>query len=60
MIPMGEIDLQHEIRVGNESGFVYHQRQSGHVRRMYSAKVEGRESSRTVAIYQGDRAEEVG
>jgi hypothetical protein len=56
---MGEIDLQHEIRVGNESGHVYRQRQSGHARWMYSAKVEGRESSKTVAIYQGDGAEEV-
>jgi hypothetical protein len=59
MIPMGEIDLQHEIRVGNESGLVYRQPQSGHARRMYSAKVEGRRSSMTAAIYQGNGAEEV-
>jgi hypothetical protein len=60
MIPMGEIDLQHEILVGNESGLVFRQHQLGHARRMYSAKVEGRQSSMTVALYQGDRAEEVG
>jgi hypothetical protein len=60
MIPMGEIDLQHEIGVGNESGLVYRQNQLGHTRQMYSAKVEGRRSSMTVSIYQGDRAEEVG
>ncbi|KAJ7890005.1 hypothetical protein B0H13DRAFT_2277151 [Mycena leptocephala] len=58
MIPMGEIDLQHEIRVGNESGLIYHQHHLGHARRMYSAKVEGRESSRTVAIHQGNGAEQ--
>jgi hypothetical protein len=57
---MGEINLQHEIPVGNDAGLVYRQRQSGHARRMYSAKVEGRRSSKTVAIYQGDCAEEVG
>ncbi|KAJ7909719.1 hypothetical protein B0H13DRAFT_2661340 [Mycena leptocephala] len=55
MIPMGEIDLQHEIGVDNESGLVF---QSGYARQMCSAKVEGRQSSMTVAIYQGDRAEE--
>jgi hypothetical protein len=60
MIPMGEIDLQHEIRAGNEPGLVYRQHQLGHARRMYSAKVEGRRSSKTVAIYRGDHAEEVG
>jgi hypothetical protein len=60
MIPMGEIDLRHEIRVGNELGLVYRQHQLGHARRMYSAKVEDQRSSMTVAIYQGDRAEEVG
>jgi hypothetical protein len=56
---MGEIDLQHEIRVDNESGRVYRQRQCRHIRRLYSAKVGGRQSSMTVAIYQGDHAEEV-
>jgi hypothetical protein len=60
MIPMGEIDLQHEIQVGNDAGLVHRQRQSRYARRMYSAKVEDRQSSMTVAIYQGDRAEEVG
>jgi hypothetical protein len=59
MIPMGEIDLQHEIPVGNKSGLVYRRPQLGHTRRMYSANVEGRQSSKTVAIYQGDGAEEV-
>jgi hypothetical protein len=58
MIPMGEIDLQHEIQVGNER-VAYRRHRSGHVRRMHSAKVEGRQSSMTVAIYQGLDAEEV-
>ncbi|KAF7377025.1 hypothetical protein MSAN_00120600 [Mycena sanguinolenta] len=58
MIPMGDIDLQHEIRVDNSTGVLNYHRQRAHVRRLYSAKVEGRKSTLTVAMYQGHGAEE--
>jgi hypothetical protein len=50
MIPLGDIDLQHEIRLNNRTGSV---------RRVYAARIEGRQSNVTVAMYQGHRAEEV-
>ncbi|KAJ7906399.1 hypothetical protein B0H13DRAFT_2506341 [Mycena leptocephala] len=46
MIPMGDIDLLEEIHLNNETGVVY------------SAKIDGRKSGVTVALYQGDGAEE--
>jgi hypothetical protein len=60
MIPMGDIDLLEEICLNNETGVVG----CGHpertrVRRMYSAEIDGRKSGVTVAVYQGDGAEEV-
>jgi hypothetical protein len=57
MIPLGDIDLQHEIQV--DRGVVGRRRGRGCVRRVYSAKVEGRKSDFTVAMYQGNGAEEV-
>ncbi|KAJ7027267.1 hypothetical protein C8F04DRAFT_1267177 [Mycena alexandri] len=62
MIPMGDIDLQrqiraHEVRVGEDSGVIFRESR-GWVRRVYSAKVEGRKSDMTVAIYEGEAAEE--
>ncbi|KAF7374225.1 hypothetical protein MSAN_00305200 [Mycena sanguinolenta] len=52
-IPMGDIDLQREIRLDKPSGIVSS-------RRLYSAKVEHGQSNvtRTVAVYQGDSAEQ--
>ncbi|KAF7377011.1 hypothetical protein MSAN_00119100 [Mycena sanguinolenta] len=63
MIPMCDIDLRHQIRVDklrtNESGVVNAQsRGRACVRRMHSAMIAGRKSRVTVAIYQGDDAEE--
>ncbi|KAJ7211859.1 hypothetical protein C8J57DRAFT_1483764 [Mycena rebaudengoi] len=46
MIPLGDIDLQHEIRLNNRTG---------RVRRVYAARVKGRQSNMTVAMYQGHR-----
>ncbi|KAF8193834.1 hypothetical protein K438DRAFT_1969136 [Mycena galopus ATCC 62051] len=57
-IPLGDIDLQREIRVDYESGvldFNTHTRRV--VRRLYSAKVDRRKPDMTVALYQGDDAE---
>ncbi|KAJ7809029.1 hypothetical protein B0H13DRAFT_1928141, partial [Mycena leptocephala] len=59
MIPMGDIDLLEEICLDNEAGIVgCHHPERTRVRRMYSAKIDGRKSSVTVAMYQGDGAEE--
>jgi hypothetical protein len=60
MIPMGDINLLEEIRLNNETGFVgRHQPERTRVRRVYSAKIDGRNSGVTVAVYQGKGAEEV-
>ncbi|KAJ7227978.1 hypothetical protein B0H12DRAFT_1148214 [Mycena haematopus] len=58
MIPMGDIDLRHEIRVDKRTGAVNYDRHQARVRRMYSARVQGRKSALTVAMYQGNGAEE--
>ncbi|KAF7377080.1 hypothetical protein MSAN_00126500 [Mycena sanguinolenta] len=60
MIPMGDIDLRHEIRLDKYMDIAYSQRQRACVRRMHSAKaiIAGRKSRVTVAIYQGNDAEE--
>ncbi|KAJ7899840.1 hypothetical protein B0H13DRAFT_792718 [Mycena leptocephala] len=54
MIPLGDIDLQYD------TGVIGRHREWGRprVRRVYSAKVEGRNSNVTVAMYQGHGAEE--
>ncbi|KAF7355896.1 hypothetical protein MVEN_00918500 [Mycena venus] len=56
MIPLGDIDLQHEI--GSDFGAVDRRRGRPRVRRVYTAKIKDRKSSVTVAMYQGDGAEE--
>ncbi|KAJ7775453.1 hypothetical protein B0H16DRAFT_1879847 [Mycena metata] len=59
MLPMGDIDLQREVMAPTESGGVVELRREGNrVRRVYSAKVSGRNSNVTVAVYQGEGAEE--
>ncbi|KAJ7111778.1 hypothetical protein C8R44DRAFT_711334 [Mycena epipterygia] len=57
-IPLGDIDLHHEILLDYESGVVDRSRGRACFRRMYSAKIDGRKSKMTVAVYQGDNAEE--
>ncbi|KAJ6555809.1 hypothetical protein B0H19DRAFT_136696 [Mycena capillaripes] len=56
MVPLGEIDLQHEIRFNNCMGIVDRQRERQGVRRLYSARLGGQNT--TVAMYQGPGAEE--
>ncbi|KAF7337102.1 hypothetical protein MVEN_02147800 [Mycena venus] len=58
MIPVGDIDLQQEIRLDNCTGFIEQRRNHMRVRRLHSAKIEGRNSPVTVAVYQGNRAKE--
>ncbi|KAJ7063826.1 hypothetical protein C8F01DRAFT_1129451 [Mycena amicta] len=57
-IPLGDIDLQRELRVDDQSVSVYRRREHGCVHRVYSAQVEGRKAGMTVAIFQGNNAEE--
>ncbi|KAJ7044392.1 hypothetical protein C8F04DRAFT_1250350 [Mycena alexandri] len=58
MIPMGDIDLQKELTVNKESWVLGCRRERTCVRRVYSAVINGRNSNVTVAVYQGDGAEE--
>ena len=51
-IPLGDIDLQREIQLDSHSGVAS-------LRRLHSARVEGKASDVTVAIYQGAGAKQV-
>ncbi|KAJ6536322.1 hypothetical protein B0H19DRAFT_1382980 [Mycena capillaripes] len=58
-IPLGDICLQREICLHNNSGFVNWRRsEQCSIRRVYFAKIDGRKSNVMVAMYQGDDAEE--
>jgi len=71
-IPLGDIDLQHEIRWDDVSSVVDRRRKQdlfrrvfslepqvySHVRRVYAAKVGNPKSSMTVAMYRGGGSEE--
>jgi hypothetical protein len=59
VIPLGDIDLLQEIQLDDETYIVNRAGQRPHLRRIYAAKIHGQNSNRTVAIYQGDGAEEV-
>ena len=56
---MGDINLQQELMVTGHSGLVDRRRARNCVRRVYSAKIDGRSTDLTVAMYEGDGAEEV-
>ncbi|KAJ7017338.1 hypothetical protein C8F04DRAFT_1156593 [Mycena alexandri] len=61
-ISIEDIDLQRELIVNKGSGAIDRRlgrERIGRVRRMYSAKIEGRNSDVTVAMYEGAGAEEV-
>ncbi|KAJ6506077.1 hypothetical protein DFH09DRAFT_1200411 [Mycena vulgaris] len=58
VVPLGDIYLRNEIRLDDETGVVERRGGGALVRRMYSARIEGRTSDMTVALYQGDYAEE--
>ncbi|KAJ7340611.1 hypothetical protein DFH08DRAFT_811821 [Mycena albidolilacea] len=57
-IPMGDINLQHEIRLNKHSGVADYRCERRSVRRVYSAKIDRGKSSVTVAMYHGEKAEE--
>ncbi|KAF7326770.1 hypothetical protein MVEN_02596000 [Mycena venus] len=56
---LGDIDLQHEICVDYDTGIVDLQPKRACVRRVYSARVEGKKSRVTVATYHGGGAEQI-
>ncbi|KAJ7928249.1 hypothetical protein B0H13DRAFT_1007568 [Mycena leptocephala] len=58
MIPLGDIDLQHELRLNKGSAVVGRRCERASVRRVYSARIDGRNAPTTVAMYQGPGAEE--
>ncbi|KAJ7657125.1 hypothetical protein B0H17DRAFT_357202 [Mycena rosella] len=55
-IPMGYLNLLRELRLNADTGVVDHHQSP--VRRAHSARIHGSESTMTVAIYQGHKAEE--
>ncbi|KAJ7443429.1 hypothetical protein FB451DRAFT_1376692, partial [Mycena latifolia] len=57
MIPLGDLDLRNEIRL--DSGVLYHcWNPTRSVRRLYSARIHGSKAPMSVALYQGENAEE--
>ncbi|KAJ7509111.1 hypothetical protein B0H11DRAFT_1363077 [Mycena galericulata] len=56
-IPLGDVDLRHEIRI-DASGGVHWQGARACARKIYSARIQGIHSDMTVAVYQGENAEE--
>ncbi|KAJ7127750.1 hypothetical protein C8R44DRAFT_873550 [Mycena epipterygia] len=56
-IPLGDVDLRNEIHL-EHSGVVNRQRGLRPARRVYTARIEGKQSDMTVAVYQGENAEE--
>ncbi|KAJ7079671.1 hypothetical protein C8R44DRAFT_895629 [Mycena epipterygia] len=56
MIPLGDVDLRNEICLYH-GGVVNRQRALCGARRVYTARIEGKQSDMTVAMYQGKNAE---
>jgi hypothetical protein len=59
VIPLGHINLLQEIGLDRRGSLVHQKNGGNSVRRMYTARVHGCRSNMTVALYQGDGAEEV-
>ncbi|KAJ7096870.1 hypothetical protein C8R44DRAFT_989149 [Mycena epipterygia] len=57
-IPLGDLNLQHEIRVASESNMVFREPITGTVRKLYRAGIAGGKLDLTVAMYYGEQAEE--
>ncbi|KAJ7223332.1 hypothetical protein GGX14DRAFT_657922 [Mycena pura] len=58
IVPRGDLDLLHEIQLDCESGVVYRRNERRTLRKVHSARIHGSKSPMTVAVYQGDNAEE--
>jgi hypothetical protein len=59
VIPLGDLNLLHEIRLQRGVDMVSWKNGGNSVRRMYTASIHGCKSKMTVALYQGDDAEDV-
>lgn len=57
-IPLGDLDLRSEIHL-DDAGVVNRYRAVSSARRIYSARIDGRQSDMTVAVYEGENAEGV-
>ncbi|KAJ6543016.1 hypothetical protein B0H19DRAFT_1268193 [Mycena capillaripes] len=57
MIPLGDLDLRHEIQLKAGSAVV-RRRHAACVRRVYTARIAGLPSPMTAAVFQGEGAEE--
>ncbi|KAJ6620021.1 hypothetical protein B0H10DRAFT_2433088 [Mycena sp. CBHHK59/15] len=58
MIRLGDVDLRKEIRIVQDSGVAHRHSAVNSARRMYSARLNRLLSDMTVALYQGQNAEE--
>lgn len=58
LIPIKEVDLRHEIHFNEESGEVTRHQSGVRAKRMYSARIGGRDLDMTVACYQGPNVED--
>ncbi|KAF7365950.1 hypothetical protein MVEN_00470400 [Mycena venus] len=57
-IPLGDLDLRHEIRFEWDSDTAYRRHYGGSARKFYSARIHGCNTNLTAAVYQGETAEE--
>jgi hypothetical protein len=59
VIPLGDLNLLQEIGIDRGADVVHRKNGGKSVRRMYTARVHGCKSNMTVALYQGNGAEDV-
>ncbi|KAF8175074.1 hypothetical protein K438DRAFT_1979948 [Mycena galopus ATCC 62051] len=57
-IPLGDLDLRHEIRFECGSDTACHRNCGGSARKFYSARIHDCNANLTAAVYQGETAEE--
>ncbi|KAF8146348.1 hypothetical protein K438DRAFT_1990884 [Mycena galopus ATCC 62051] len=55
MVPLGDLDLLHEIRLEDGPGMITRRRSTG---KLYHVRVDGRASTMTAAVYQGEEGEQ--
>ncbi|KAF8137784.1 hypothetical protein K438DRAFT_1996711 [Mycena galopus ATCC 62051] len=55
MLPLGDLDLLHEIRLEDGPGMITRQRLTG---KLYHVRLDGRVSTMTAAVYEGDEGEQ--
>ncbi|KAJ6530783.1 hypothetical protein B0H19DRAFT_1384653, partial [Mycena capillaripes] len=58
MIPLGDIDLQREICLNGDSAIIDCRDGRRYIRKMYTAKINREQADMTVAIWEGENAED--